>query len=335
MRVSLGALQILLISILGGCSVYPLPQDTAETTTADIVANFRCQARRAVRHATAEKVADLGTKVVFRGYTGIELAELLRSNGNIPGKKQVTLEELKDSKLRASLAYYASTLVTYEFTLQMTEGNRQGGGIEFLRRFNRRLDTIGIGLAENRTRDVKRVFVLHDSFFNLALKIDPTYCARKPSVDLIFPSRGRLPVEDLVNTYIYLNEWGTLDSASTPNLEGTKKGPATRQMADTITFTTSLAATNNPTVSYNPIGTGFLTSGLSFINENSRTDLHKVIVTLTTTDVPDGKGDFKSIPRDELRETGDQAIMSVRGKNFQDDVNTIARTFSQDGLPGL
>jgi hypothetical protein len=34
-----------------------------------------------------------------------------------------------------------------------------------------------------KTRDVKRVFVLHDSFFNLALKIDPTYCARKPSVD--------------------------------------------------------------------------------------------------------------------------------------------------------
>ncbi|MCJ2142219.1 hypothetical protein [Methylobacterium sp. E-066] len=334
MRVLMVPLLALEASLIAGCAVYPLPQDSAGVKTKDIVANIRCQARRAVRRAAINTLESFKTDYVTARYRGFELARLLDSDDtNWDRFSKINL--FTNKKARDLFSYYATSLVTYEFTLRMTEENKQGAGVDLARQFLRRVDRIGIGATEGRLRDNSRIFSLHDTFYNLATGINNDYCKENPGVDFVFPTRGHLPVEDLIDTYTYINEWATLDKANNPNFMGTPKGPATRQMADTITFTTKLTVINNPTIAYNPVGYGFFASGVNFTNENSRQDLHKVIVTLTTTDVPDGRGDFKSaspLPPDALRKSGEDAIVSVRSKNAQDDLSMIAQSISQFNL---
>lgn len=325
---------VILMTAMGGCSIYPLPQDATGSNTKDIVANIRCQARVAVRQAALNELRSrLINKKVFANYKGAGLADALENNSVQWSKLDI---KYFTGDAKDVVAYYGNTIITYEFTLQTTEDNKQGASIDLIRKFTRRADTIGLAATADRMRDVSRVVTLHDTFWNLATRVDDNYCRKSHDIDIVFPSRSQLPVADLIDTYVYLNEWGTLDMVK-PNLQGTNKGPATRQMADTIMFTTNISSVNNPTIKYNPVGAGFFTSGVGFINENSRKDLHKVIITLTTSDVPDGKGDYKAIailPPDVTRKSGLDAIASVREKNFQDDISTIARSVNQLSLFG-
>ena len=310
--------------------------------------NVRCQARRAVRKSFEdalqmfgnEIVASIPTKGYTKKYTGPQL--LVSLDSRELSYRDLKVEYFTGVSLKP-FNYYANTQVAYEFTLDLKENNAQGFNIDLIRQFLRRADKIGISITSDRTRQLTRTFTVQDSFFNLATKIDDSQCSSEFSQNIAFPLTGYMPVQDLVATYISINEFNILTKLK-PNLEdykafqGTEDGPATPQMADTIIFTTKLIGKNEPTIEYKPVGPGFDVAGLGFTNNNSREDMHKVIVTVTTSPVtkikPGTKGERVINPTpQERREDALNAIWAQRERNFQDAVIGIGNNLQR--LNGL
>ena len=314
--------------IVGGCSHYPLPQDFSGKTTWDIVRNVRCQARKAVRSALIDELIGVGDAKVTATYTGRSLADAL-----LQEKEEYTSLDIKtvvNPKLRDRLNYYATTQVGYQFTLQLKENNLQGAGVDLLGAFSRRADVINLSGSADRTRDTNRNFTMRDTFINLATGSLSKYCMEEPTVDIIYPITGSLPVYDLVDSYISLNAWGDLYAAKVSSIEGSPSGPAVRQMSDTLTFTTKISSKANATVDFNPIGAGFFASGLGFTNENYRQDIHTVLVTLSTADVVTTKNGtrIRNPSLDDIRSSTNNAIDNANNRNLQQDISSIARSLS-------
>jgi hypothetical protein len=336
----------------GGCATYPLSQDTSGATTDEIVANVRCQARRAVRRAFRNAMETFGSHpvalIVQSGrkstYTGTDIIRKI-DDGTLDYRDLRVDQFVGIAKY--PMNYYATTQVAYEFTLDATEKNTQGVGIDLVRDFLRRADKIGINVSTDLTREISRTFTVQDSFLNLAAGISSSYCRDEFKPNIIYPLTGNMPVTDLVDSYIKINQFNILSKTKysaedyaknyEPHLggsfQGTEGGPSTPQMADTITFTTKLISKSEPSIQYNPLGPGFSVAGLGFVNNNSREDKHKLIVTITTSEVDKDKNalgrgrDFIINPTpDDRRFDAQQAVIAKREKDFQDSVNEINRS---------
>ncbi|SFU61051.1 hypothetical protein SAMN02799631_01452 [Methylobacterium sp. 174MFSha1.1] len=320
---------IAVIGTTSACSHYPLPQDITGVDTDDIVANVRCQARSAVRQTTIEEFRSYGNIPITAKYTGVELADAFDRDDVRFGN--FDFNSITEKKLMDRLQYYRSTQVTYEFTLRMQENNIQGANIGLINQFIRRADTISLGGAADRTRENSRIFILQDSFETLATKIKALYCDPKPGINILYPAVGRMPIRDLVSTYIKLNQWTELRAKTGSGIQGTKTAPAIREMADTITFTTKISGKANAGIAYNPVGLGFGASSIGFTNENFREDQHKVIVTLTTTDVTLKDGNRRAIPPSETARllSGTQSIEAANVRNAQNNIADIARELNK------
>jgi len=332
-------------ALLGGCSTYPVPQDVTGSTTEQIVTNVRCQARRAVRTAFRNTLQAY--------YEDIPVMRFPRADGHIvyTGKSLIKAIDNEDINykeirpeffvggIRAAIDYYKLTQVAYEFNFDLKENNKQGFNINFLRQFLRRQDQIGIGASTDLTRQTQRSLTIRDSFVVLLTGIKSWDCRNERNVNIVYPMTGRLPVYDLVSTYIALNERDILQQIK-PTIEdysgsAKKKIP---QIADTITFTSKLISANNPTIEYNPLGQGFGVAGLGFKNENERDDIHKVVVTITTSEPDQGvRSQGRAVPRtaanrpvaQRLEADALDAIRAQRERNFQDAVISISNSLSR------
>lgn len=272
--------------MVGGCSIYPLPQDVSGADTKAIVDNIRCEARMGLQE-TALKFLDsyFADVKVWRGKTGAELASTLRQ---YPSEwDQLRIDDLSPS-VKPYFAFYRNSQIAYEFDLTMEEDNNDTLGLGFKKNFfgaSKRMDTLGLSLGSDRTRKVERIFNTVDTFEELVLKVSSDYCNKPRHINIVYPITGSLPIRDLMLSYIEINQFEHLAGGGTDLIKifGTKTTPAVPQMGDTITFTTKLSGEANPITAVTPVPPSWLLSSVNFDSKHYRSDTHKVLIVVSTS----------------------------------------------------
>lgn len=275
--------------VTGACAAPPLPQDVTGSVTKDIVANVRCEAREGLRQTALDwlRHSNHSNRRVWRGYTGTQLANLLASD---PSRwRTIQINEM-EPYTRKYFSFYANSQIAYAFLLDLEEGNNDDIGVGFSRSFiNKtasRLDKIGLSAASERQRMLKRSFNIVDTFSELAQLVPDSYCTAPKMVNLVYPMTGKLPIKDLISTYIHTNEFDHLGGAGTDpkSVFGTESQPAIPQMGDTITFSTKFSGGINPTYALgSPLGPGIQMVSASFSNTTYRKDRHEVGIVVSTS----------------------------------------------------
>ena len=279
-----------LLLYLAGCSIYPLPQDTTSSLTYDIVAHVRCEARNGLRKTAINELRNSYFSKISvykdkngRHYTGPQLADLFEQD---PTKFEIIHVKDLEPYARTAFNYYEQSQIAYEFSLHLTESNIDDINIGLGRNFTTRKDNIALSATSTRTRDVKRVFNIVDTFGELAAVQDGSYCQRPKPANIVYPLVGRLPVEDLISSFINTNEFGHLGPSleNIPTIAGTKANPAVSQMGDTIIFTTKFEGVVNPTFMLPAAaGMGFLPASAGFKTDDYREDVHQVDIVVSTS----------------------------------------------------
>ena len=278
----------------GACSTYPLPQDTTGSLTHQIVAHVRCEARDGLRKTAIEQLRRyFATEPVLGAETGGQLAQRLETYPNDFIGLQLTKLAPRARKI---FSFYANSQIAYAFTLDLTESNIDDFNIGFSRAFSKRRDGIALGATASRSRNVKRDFNIVDTFGELALKVDDTYCSEKGGINIVYPLVGKLPIEDLISNYIEMNQFSILGGGGKDpkTVFGTEANPAIPQMGDTIIFDTKFTGSAGPTFTLNPTGMGFLLASADFKTEDYRQDRHQLIITVSTA--PDQAKAHRSNP---------------------------------------
>lgn len=265
-----------LCSFVSGCAIHPTPKDYARVSTFEIVRQIRCETREAVinsalTYVTAGKNVDAETKRIGAGFV----------SGGSPIQKFSPL--LFKGNVRDTLSLFWKTGVAYNFKLEMTEINNLGGDINFLKTFTKSSLTLGLTAGLDRQRQNTRTFTVTDNFGDLVQKLSPKYCDKKiVKENYIYPIAGRIGVEEMVQTFVYLSLFGNLGGK-----EDNPKGPPT--LVDALNFETTISGSASPKVTFTPIGRGFSVSDFSLNATASRKDAHSVVVGLALDEADVGR----------------------------------------------
>jgi len=266
-----------LISV-GGCSIYPLPEDVMPYKSEEIAAVVRCQMRDAIRDVIRRSIQGAKSNIVYERKTREQyLAEL---DGD-PEQYQKIKWERFTKELRDPFLFYKDTSVSLDFTIDTTETNGAGVNLTLLRKLTAGTDSFGLVAKNDRTREVKRAFRTFDTFDSLARLMPEAACRRMPTqANPVYPSAGLLRINSLVDSFLVANQW--------VNLAGPEKAYTTGQMADTLTFTTKWTGNLNPSTTADPVTGQWIPSSASLNVDNSRQDLHTIIILISLP--PDQKG---------------------------------------------
>jgi hypothetical protein len=305
---------------LGGCSIYPLPEDVTGFQSKHIVRMTRCQARDAVRAEIQRTLAAWESVVVYKRMTGGEMARWLADNpDNYHGLR------LSDFSPQAARLYkfYGDTRISYDFTIDSSEMNAAGFDLSLLRTFTRGSDLFGIKLQNERTRQVKRQFRNYDSFDNLARGLPPNYCDGMPTgPNWVHPSTGVSKIATLIREFVDQNQRENLGSAS---------DPLNAEMNDTIVFTTKAIGNFDPTWSRDAIPGAFVPSEISVTADNHRLDVHTIIVLIQLPNqrdkilLFDAEGHISAIGKNTI----DAKFREIRDNNYKDDFSKVTSTVSR------
>jgi hypothetical protein len=284
---------------LEGCAIHPLPENVTSFDTNNIVFHIRCEARDAVRNATIKYL--LNPRQLFSEATREEGRKLL--NG---GRFEDLDFKQLDSRPRFFLTKYQATAIAYDFTFDITEDNAAAANANFVSQITSGVIGLAAGVSTDRQRETIRNFRVTDTFGGLR-KLSG--CEGSDTIvagDYIYPIAGKVGLEEMVMTFVNLNEHenlappksAVLDNAQTafaavaaeaPAKKPTKKlaAPADSAkvsvLADTFNFTTTLTGTLTPTLTITPV------AHLSRLNLTQATvplsamrkDIHKLVVAMS------------------------------------------------------
>ena len=263
---------------IGGCSIYPLPEDVMPFDSDKIAAIVRCQTRDAIRQVILRNVAAAKSPIVYGRTTREELVTWLQEN---PENFRSLKWEKFAPELKNPFLFYKDTSVSYDFSIDSTEMNTAGVNLTLLRKLTGGTDNVGLVAKNDRTREVKRHFRSFDTFDSLARLMREDACYDMPQqINPVFPTAGLLRINSLIDSFLLANQWG--------NLAGDDKSYTTAQMTDTITFTTKSTGNFDPSTTADPVVGRFVPSSVSLTIDNSRQDLHTIIILISLP--PDKKG---------------------------------------------
>lgn len=290
---------------VAGCAIYPVTEQSTGLDTYTIVQQVRCETRDAIRFYI---------KRLLVRHDQPDLADRLEKR-SLPYKD--LLKEKLHPVVRGGIEYYGSSEIAYEFTFDITENNATAANATLSRPFVRRTDKIGLSASSDLLRENLRNFRIFDRFGDLALQTDEVFCQARPlAPNPVYPIAGQIGVVNLVGTFLDLNQSG--------NLYGSKDKPTIPVISDTISFTTKLSGTVNPTVSISPLGPTFQLAEAGLKLDAYRQDRHQVIVVIA---LPPSKGPTTVVAREQRVATvselerqrqiaNDVAITSI-GRNIQ------------------
>jgi hypothetical protein len=263
----------------GGCAIHPLPEDVTGVDTYYIVRQIRCETRETIRQAVIDWLSELSDagdpiaqQLVFEYKSNPEAISTFSAD-LFPGPEYINV--------RRTINLFADTGIAYNFDLTMTENNDLSASTDFLRPLTQPKFTLGASAGANWQRTNDRTFTVTDTFSNLIAKVNtPTrgvrYCDRfLVQANYVYPITGRIGVDRLVRDFIRLTLFG--------NLSGTNAAPGNRgapTMLDKLTFTTTVSASVNPMVVFNPIGRVLQVAQSPLTADAKRVDAHQVIVAL-------------------------------------------------------
>jgi hypothetical protein len=263
---------------IAGCSIYPLSEDVMPFDSTRIAALIRCQTRDAIREAIIRNIEAARSPFVYGRRTRDEFLDWLRQN---PDNFRSLKWENFAPELRAPFNFYKDTSVSYDFTIDTTEMNTAGLNVTLLKKLTGGTDSIGLVAKNDRSREVKRHFRSFDTFDSLVRLMHPNACLAVPQqANFLFPTAGLLKINSLIDSFLLTNTW--------ENLAGDAKDYTTAQMTDTLTFTTKSTGNFDPSTTHDPIVGRFVPSSASLNLDNSRQDLHTIIILVSLP--PDKKG---------------------------------------------
>jgi hypothetical protein len=131
--------------------------------------------------------------------------------------------------------------------------------------------SLGLNAASDHQRQTIRNFRTSSTFNDLIGKYSNCGAPRGPNWD--YPITGQIGLEEMVRTFVNLNEYEGLTGATTKD--------SVPQLADTLVFQTSLAGSASPKLTLNPLKRGAQLSDASITGAAFRKDNHKVIVALS------------------------------------------------------
>lgn len=308
--------------MLAACSIYPLPEDAIGFNSEAISIVVRCQARDSIRQLIVDNVAQM-SGVVYNGMNSSQMIDWLNADNN--NFRTIDWDKFTPF-LRNNFKFYKDTMISYDFTIDTTETNGNGFDLSLMKNFTRGLNKVGIVAKNDRSREVKRHFRLYDTFEGLAIKLPEKYCYDVPTQkNYLYPSAGLLRIGSLINQFVRQNDIGNL---------GQDKDYKTAEMTDTITFSTKFTGNFDPTFQVNAIHRTYVPSQLSVNVDNSRQDLHTIIVSILLP------SDRKTLPQtDEFgriisEQQGRQAeaansLNRARDFNQQDAIIKLGTDFSR------
>lgn len=270
---SAGSGGIALAFLLGACSIHPLPVDVTGVRTFDIVQQIRCETREAVidsalAYLTKSPDVDAKSKEI-----GARIAEEYARDPNTIIKLN---PKLFKGQVHDTLNVFWTTGVAYNFNLDMTEVNNADEVLRFGKIFPTGSFALNLNGQFDRSRQNTRTFTVTDHFGSLVNK--PMDCMGKiVGPNYVYPIAGRIGVEDLVHTFVYLTLFANLGGESTA--AGTiPKGPPT--LVDALLFTTTISGEVNPLVTFAPLSRTLSVTQAGVDLKAGRTDKHQVVVGL-------------------------------------------------------
>ena len=154
--------------------------------------------------------------------------------------------------------------IIYQFTFNINEQNDASAGFTLFNPFANGTFNVTANGGSNRVRDGNRNFELIDSFDDLR-KMN---CTRDREVNWVYPLTGDVGMYDSVATFIRLQK------ADDPG------GTRIFSFADTLTYTTTFAGGVTSTLTLSPVTEQFKFTAANAGLSGSRTDVHKVVVTM-------------------------------------------------------
>ncbi len=154
--------------------------------------------------------------------------------------------------------------IVYQFTFDINEHNDANAGFTLLNPFANGTFNLAATGAANRERDGLRNFELIDSFNDLR-KLN---CSRDREVNWLYPLTGDVGMYDSVATFIRLQK------ADNPG------GTRIFTFADTLTYITTFTGGATATMTLSPVPQQFRFTAANAGFTASRTDTHKVVVTM-------------------------------------------------------
>lgn len=254
---------VILNAGLGGCALYPIPDDVSPFRTEEIVRHGRCEVRQAVLDHLVRR------RIISSHMPVEEIRSLIKRTKN---KAETDAKHLTDNE--EELLRLAKVAVVYSYDFNITERNNASAGAGF--RFPWSANTLeaGGGVALDLTRVGSRVFGTEDRWDELIsdAKLCETLTSPRPA-NALYPLTGSLGfdaptgsigVGRVVETFIDIDlQRGAKDN-----------------FVDTLTFTTSVSGDANATLRLDPLPEKFrLVSANAGIGA-SRVDIHKLTISL-------------------------------------------------------
>lgn len=261
-----GALVFLSLGLCG-CAIRPVPEDVATSNmkhidTVSIVRQIRCEIRDSLKAFAlgsmkrrdpgyAKKIADSP-----RGFIGMRVSDFPLG-------------------IRDGIEKYDQGAIVYEFTFDMTVSNTTGIDTTLSNKHALRTFGVGVKAKNDLSRQNIRAFQYSDVFWNLLTEDDEGFCSRPVTSNHQYPISGRLNLDEVVGTFLNLNEFGKLG--------GTEKAPNLPTLVDKMLFTTTVSGSLSPALTIAPAA-GFTLGGPGFELSGKRVDIHKLTLALSLPD---------------------------------------------------
>lgn len=285
--------------VLSGCAIKPVPGSYGFTDpTVTIYRHIRCEIKEALRSRVIDLLLGRSTSSdVIPNEESRLLGEYFQSSPearehvdllDVSGKfnKQLTIgkkipQHILDLKVQEEIVQqvgkFVDTTIAYRYTFTITEANNRGGSLGFSLPFlgGGGSFSLGVGASNNTSRANRRVIEASDLFRTFSL----VNC-RKSDVDqfpnFLYPSSGKIGMAEALDSYITFK-------GSIGDLSGSKF----TSFSDQLTFTTVLSLNADPQLTFVPSGPGnFRLGSANFDLDNSRTDTHELLFTITEAELP-------------------------------------------------
>jgi hypothetical protein len=277
---------VLALAMLGGCSIHPIPDDVSPIPTEEIIRSARCEMRLGIFEQIEKRLRD-------RGITTWQ-AQDLQTKENwarfADWLKKYVAQNPKHAILVKELEKYGQVAVAYDFDFNIVEHNNLDASVAFKLPFVPPTNVFDLGTSASlrKTRAGQRTFKAQETFAQLVTK-DLWCVGFKPrDKNYLYPITGSIGLRKVVETFVEISE----------------QGGAKDSFVDTLTFTTTISGSVNPSVKLDPRPDAFRVVSASATAAADRTDIHKVVISLAfPQDKPD-TGATKMKRERQFEETG-------------------------------
>lgn len=248
---------------LGGCSLYPIPDDVSPYRTEQIVRFGRCE----VRYAILAHMIRSG--MITEPTTTAEIKSLIDVT-----RKKAKARPKDLTVLDTHLLRLMKVAIVYSYDFNITENNKASAGAGF--RLPSLTSTLDVGgtAGLDLTRVGSRVFGTQDSWDDLV--VNAALCENLPGprpANVLYPLTGSIGFDPLTGS---IGVGRVVETFVDIDLQGGAKD----NFVDTLTFTTSVSGDANASIKLDPVPNQFrLVSAAADVGA-SRVDVHKLTISL-------------------------------------------------------